>query len=426
MTDKTLRNKHVVTFAADAAVTKYKKTKIQNQEDNMKKVMATMLAAATAATMLSGCGSSNSGSTETKAAETTAAAESGAKAEETTAADAADGEKKEIYLLIRARGDLSYWDSMADGGDRAAADFADQANVHVIETTADNQANLTAMYEAADKGADMIITAGDFIDNMVTVAEEYPEISFLMVNEKMEGYDNVYAIDFSTSQAGFLAGIAAADVASQGLEGTSGNKTVGFIGGMDEVTVIEEFFIGYIQGVKYYDPETTVVYNYVGDWGNPDKGRTQALAQYNDMNADVIFACAGGSGNGVHQAASEVGKYVIGVDSDQSATYAEQPEIQKTFVTSVLKKMGNGIYKVIGDFLNDGTLPYGKYEIFGLAEDSVGIVENDLYDQYVSDAGKAMIEEAKKGIADGSITVEGAIGKDQTEIKAEIDELLAK
>ena len=108
MADMTLRNKHVVTFAADAAVTKYKKTKIQNQEDIMKKVMATMLAAATAVTMLSGCGSSNSGSTETKAAETTAAAESGAKAEETTAADAAaDGEKKEIYLLIRARGDLS-------------------------------------------------------------------------------------------------------------------------------------------------------------------------------------------------------------------------------------------------------------------------------------------------------------------------------
>ena len=49
----TLRNKHVVTFAADAAVTKYKKTKIQNQEDIMKKVMATMLAAATAATVYS-------------------------------------------------------------------------------------------------------------------------------------------------------------------------------------------------------------------------------------------------------------------------------------------------------------------------------------------------------------------------------------
>ena len=40
--------------------------------------------------------------------------------------------------------------------------------------------------------------------------------------------------------------------------------------------------------------------------------------QYNDAGADVIFACAGGSGNGVHNAAEEAQKFVIGVDSDQS------------------------------------------------------------------------------------------------------------
>lgn len=339
-------------------------------------------------------------------------------------AAAEEGDKKEIYVLIKARGDLSYWDSMADGGDRAGEDFADQANVHVIETTEDNQANLTAMYEAADNGADLIITAGDFIDNMMTVADEYPEISFLMVNEKIEGFDNIYAIDFATCEAGFLAGIAAADVASQGLEGTTGNKVVGFVGGMDEVIVIQEFFMGYIAGAKYYDAETEVKYNYVGDWGDPDTGRTQALAQFNDAGADVIFACAGGSGNGVHQAASEVGKYVIGVDSDQSLSYAEQPEIQKTFVTSVLKLLGNGIYDVIETFLTEGTLPYGEYDIFGLAEDSVGIVENDQFNEYVSDAGKAAIEEATAKIIDGSIEVSGALGKDQETIQAEIAELL--
>ena len=64
----------------------------------MKKVMATMLAAATAATMLSGCGSSNSGSTETKAAETTAAAESGAKAEETTKEAATEAKSADADL----------------------------------------------------------------------------------------------------------------------------------------------------------------------------------------------------------------------------------------------------------------------------------------------------------------------------------------
>ena len=92
-------------------------------------------------------------------------------------------DKKEIYVLIKARGDLSYWDSMANGGDRAAEDFADEANVHVIETTGDTEANLSAMYEAADNGADLIISAGDFLDNMMTVADEYPDCGFLLVNE---------------------------------------------------------------------------------------------------------------------------------------------------------------------------------------------------------------------------------------------------
>lgn len=214
--------------------------------------------------------------------------------------------------------------------------------------------------------------------------------------------------------------MAAADVAA------NGNKVVGFVGGMDEVVVIQEFFLGYIQGAKYFDPATEVVYNYVGDWGNPDKGRTQALAQYNDKNADVIFACAGGSGNGVHQAASEVGKYVIGADADQSASYAERPEIQKTFVTSVLKRMDNGIYNVIDTFLKEGTLPYGNYDIFGLTQESVGIVENDLFNEYVSEDGKAKIAEAKAAIADGSLEVVGALNKEQAEIKAAIEEALAK
>lgn len=374
----------------------------------MKKLIAILLVVAMSIGLLTACGGEK---VENKGTEGQVSADNTA-------------EKTEVYLLIKARGDLSYWDSMAEGTEQAGKDFADKVNVHVIETTADNQANLTAMYEAADKGADMIITAGDFIDNMVTVAEEYPDIAFVMVNEKIEGYDNIYGIDFSTSHAGFLAGICAADVASQNLEGTSGNKMVGFIGGMDEVTVIQEFFLGYIQGAKYYDPETTVVYNYVGDWGNPDKARTQALAQYNDMGVDVIFACAGGSGNGVHQAASEVGKYVIGVDSDQAATYSEQPEIQKAFVTSALKKMGNGIYNVIEDFLNNKTLPFGEYHIFGLAENAVGIVEGDGFNSYVSDHGKEVIQTATAGISDGSIQVVGALGKDQATIQAAIEEAL--
>lgn len=367
----------------------------------MKKIITLLITFTMAMTLLAGCGGSDSGAKEEKTGDS--------------------GDKKEIYVLIKARGDLSYWDSMAEGGARAADDFAEQANIRVIETTEDAEANLSAMYEAADSGADLIISAGDFLDNMITVADEYPDCGFLMVNEKIEGVKNIYSIDFRTSEAGFLGGIAAADVAEK-----NGSDTIGFIGGMDERIAIQEYFIGYIEGAKYYNPEINIVYNYVGSWGDPDKGRTQALAQYNDSGAAVIFACAGGSGNGVHQAASEVGRFVLGVDNDQSVGYSEQPEIQKAFITSCMKRMDNSIYNAIHKFLEDGTLPYGKNEILGLSEEVVGIVENDLYNEYVSDKGKEAIATATAGISDGSIEVSSALNKEQDEIQSEIQDMLGQ
>ena len=395
---------------------------------NWKRAAAFGMAAIMAAGMVTACGG---GSSEegTEAAADAGEAEDSAPAEGGEAADtaedtgASDGELKEIYVLIRDRGDLSYWDSMAEGGDRAVTDYADRANVHVTETTADIQANLSAMYEAADAGADLIITASDFKDNVVTVANEYPDIAFTIISENILDQctnGNVYGIDFATSQAAYLGGIVAADIASQG------NNTIGFIGGMDESLPIQEYFWGYIQGAKAYNPDVKIVYNYVGAWNDPDTAKTQAMTQYNDAGADVIFACAGGSGNGVHNAAGETGKYVLGVDSDQSLQYTEDATIQERFATSVIKEVGNAIYNIIGQYLDEGTLPFGEYEIVGLAEGTVGIVEGEALDAALTDEGKAALEEAKAGISDGSVTVESAIGRDQDEIKAFIDENCSK
>ena len=395
---------------------------------NWKRAAAFGMAAIMAAGMVTACGGGSSEEgTEAAAdageAEDSASAEGGEAADTAEDTGASDGELKEVYVLIRDRGDLSYWDSMAEGGDRAVTDYADRANVHVTETTADVQANLSAMYEAADAGADLIITASDFKDNVVTVANEYPDIAFTIISENILDQctnGNVYGIDFATSQAAYLGGIVAADIASQG------NNTIGFIGGMDESLPIQEYFWGYIQGAKAYNPDVKIVYNYVGAWNDPDTAKTQAMTQYNDAGADVIFACAGGSGNGVHNAAGETGKYVLGVDSDQSLQYTEDATIQERFATSVIKEVGNAIYNIIGQYLDEGTLPFGEYEIVGLAEGTVGIVEGEALDAALTDEGKAALEEAKAGIADGSVTVESAIGRDQDEIKAFIDENCSK
>lgn len=219
-----------------------------------------------------------------------------------------------------------------------------------------------------------------------------------------------------------MGGIVAADIAAVGAEGMEPTNVIGFIGGMDESLVIQEFLWGYIQGAQYYNPDIKIVYNYVGAWNDPDTAKTQAMTQYKDAKADVIFACAGGSGNGVHNAAAEAGKYVMGVDSDQSKLYEHDKEIQQRFATSIVKELGNAVYNVIGEYLDNETLPFGEYEILGLSEGAVGIVESDVLNNVLSDKGKEMLESAKKGIEDGSIDVKSVIGKGQDEVKAFIDE----
>lgn len=375
----------------------------------MKRILSALLVSVLAVGIFAGCGSSPAPAGNDTG--TTAPAQD---------QQPTDGEKALVYVFIRNRGDLSYWDNIAAGGDRAAQDFAARADIKVIETTADLTANLTAMYEAADAGVDLIITAGDYKDNMIELAQEYPDIAFSMISEDIgDQADNIHCFDFVVSEATFLAGIVAADRAAQ-----DGKDTIGFIGGVDEVVIIQEFFVGYIQGAKYANPDINVVYNYVGDWSDPDTARTQALAQYNDAGAAVIFACAGGSGNGVHTAAAEAEKYVIGVDTDQSLMYASDKNIQDRFVTSVLKMCDNAVYDVIEEFLDNGTLPFGEMQVQGIAQNVVGIVENDLFVTLVSEEGKVKLKTAQEEIASGKVTVWNTIGKEQSVIQGKIAEII--
>ena len=396
---------------------------------NWKKLAALGMTVLMTAGVFAGCGSSNGGDAgkDQSSGQSSSDQEntSDTQGDGTDNADTDSGEKKEVYVFIRDRGDLSYWDSMAEGSDRAVTDYADRANVHVAETTADIQANLQAMYEAADAGADLIITASDFKDNLVEVSNEYPDISFVVISEDVIDQcenDNVYGIDFATAQAAYLGGIVAADIAANGAGDVEATNVIGFVGGMDESLPIQEYLWGYIQGAKAYNPDIKIVYNYVGAWNDPDTAKTQSMTQYNDAGAAVIFACAGGSGNGVHNASAEAKKYVFGVDSDQSLLYEDDKDIQERFATSVVKEIGNAIYNVIGQYLDEGTLPYGEYKIVGLADEAVGIVEGAVLDGLLSEEGKAKLEEAKAGIADGSVTVNSAIGREQDEIKAFIND----
>jgi basic membrane protein A len=387
----------------------------------MKKKLVILLTSLLLLTLFTACGG-NSSSTSDKNAVSSATSGSNVDDEsDSSVKNDSDNEKTQIYVFIKNRGDLNLWDSIAAGGDRAKVELADRADVYVIEAPEITE-NLTAMYEAADAGADLIFSASDYADNMLEIALNYPDITMVgfLVPQIAGEAPNIYAIDFITAESSFLGGIAAADRAAQ-----DGTDTIGFVGGMDESVAIQDFMVGYIQGAKYFNPNIDVKYTFVGGWNDPDKAKTQAEALYNDAGATVVFSCAGGSGIGVHDAAANTGKYVIGVEIDQSLMYADKPEIQDRFLTSVVKNMADVVYNTFAEYLDTGTLSYGELSLLGIADNNaVGITQNNLFEMYVSEEGKNIISKAQKDIADGTLKVWSALDKEQEEIQAKINELL--
>ncbi len=127
-----------------------------------------------------------------------------------------------------------------------------------------------------------------------------------------------------------------------------------------------------------------------------------------DSGIDVIYAAAGGSGDGLFEAALESGKepgeiYAIGVDSDQYEAVA--PELQPYILTSALKRVDVATYEAITDMLN-GELT-GETKVYDAANNGVGYaVSNEAINQYAG-----TLEELKAQIIDGTIVVPDDAGR---------------
>ena len=153
------------------------------------------------------------------------------------------------------------------------------------------------------------------------------------------------------------------------------------------------------------NPHAEVLAAYTGKWDDPAKGKELAKAQYS-QGADIVFQIAGGTGVGVFQAAQEVGRYAIGVDSDQATIIADtNPDQAEVILTSMMKNVDNSLYRALSMHI-EGTLPYGQAEALGVAEGGVGLAFNQWYEESTPDDVKTKIEQAQQDLLDGKITVD--------------------
>jgi len=119
-----------------------------------------------------------------------------------------------------------------------------------------------------------------------------------------------------------------------------------------------------------------------------------------------LFAAASQAGIRLHrQRPKTTSKYIIGVDSDQYSYYAKSDPIKASYiVTSVLKRVDLALYNACSSFLA-GTLTYGDLEVLGVAQQMVGLVDNDNYRSVVSPEDRAYLATITQGITDGTTKI---------------------
>lgn len=337
------------------------------------------------------------GSEETAQADTQAPAEEGG--------GSLGAGKKAILIVNGNLGDLGFFDSANGGMQRLKNELG--MDIQVIETGDDESKWESALADAAEEKTDYVIgVSPSMVEPMQNIAPLYPEKKFLMMDNTVDfeggDYSNVYCATFKQNEGSFLAGAVAATMAKE-------TGKLGFVGGMD-IPPINDFLVGYIEGALAVNPDIKVIATYPGDYYDPAKGKEHGIVLSN-QGAEVMFAAAGPTGLGVIEAAVDAGKYIVGVDSDQSAGYAANGDeaTANQIVTSMMKNVGDAIFRAIELDLK-GELPMGTSESLGIAEGGVGLAKNDVYNKTLTDEEKKAIEDLEAKVVAGEIKVSTAIG----------------
>ena len=272
-------------------------------------------------------------------------------------------------------------------------------NLELIESqdnpTATDDQRAERLRLMAQKGANPIVVVGfTYAAALGKVAPEFPDTTWGIVDDSSVTAPNVHSIVFKEEEGSYLVGVAAA------LKSQSGN--VGFIGGVN-TPLIAKFEAGFIAGAKAVNAKIKVQSTYISNFpdfsgfNDPAKGYEAAKGMY-ENGADVVYAAAGGTGTGMHKAASELGKWSIGVDADE-ATYPAHADYVSTILTSMLKRVDVGVGAFVADALA-GT-PTAGVKVWGIAEGGVGYTTTGGYIDDIT--GK--IDEYSAKIASGEVVV---------------------
>ncbi len=301
---------------------------------------------------------------------------------------AAEGQIAVVYAT-GGLGDKSFNDAAHEGILRAEEELNIEFDQAEPSAVAEYE---TFLNRFASMGRyDLIISIGfDQADALTTVAEQYPDQKFALVDAVVEK-PNVASFVYAEKERGFLMGVAAAMMTTKTEDPMiNSDKKIGVIGGM-KIPLIDENIAGYIAGAHYVDPDIEVMHSYVGSWADPAKGKELTVSMI-ENGVDVVWGAAGRSGLGVINAAKENDVYAIGADSDQGHLAPEN------VLTNGMKFVDNTVYRAIEQALND-ELTTG-INVLGIEKNGLGYTESLLPESVVEE-----LEEVKTEIIEGEVEI---------------------
>ena len=284
------------------------------------------------------------------------------------------------FIYVGPTGDAGWSFAHDEGRKAAAAKFGDQVVTTYVEKVAEGPDAERVIRDLVAQGNKLIFaTSFGFMDSMVKVAKDHPEVLF----EHATGYktaENLRVYEAKFYEGAYLAGIVAGKVTK--------TNTLGFVASFPIPEVVRNIN-AFTLGAQSVNPKVKTKVVWVNAWFDPPK-ETEAAKSLMNGGADVLLQNT--DSTAVLQAAERAGKYAFGWDSDMSA-FAPKAHLGSC-------QLNWAVYyeKAFKDALEKTWKP--EETKWGVKEDMVRLAK--VADFVPADV-KALVEKATAGLKDGTV-----------------------
>jgi len=278
------------------------------------------------------------------------------------------------------------WDARLHQGLEAAK--AKGEIEYVFSEKVANTDYIRVLREYCESGVKLIVGEEFVISKEARkVADEYPDIAFLMGDPFKPHGSNFSVFDNYIHEPCYLMGILAGSM-------TKTNK-LGMVGGYP-IGEVNRLFHAFIEGARSVNPDIQYKVTFIGSWYDPPKAKEAAFAQI-EAGADVMYA----ERAGVVDAAREKGIIAFGNVNDMN----KEENGTDVVVTSALWHMEEAIAHAIAR-VKDGSFKAENYKEWTMMQKGgASLAPYYEFDAKIPADAKAKVEEVKGKILSGDFTV---------------------